>query len=86
MQEEYMNFMVNIFVPTLQRIGLVNAGVWYTVYGDYPQRLLVFVADDRETMRRALESKTWKDLETKLERLITDYTRRVVPFQPGFQF
>jgi hypothetical protein len=85
-QEEYLNFMVNIFVPGLQRLGLVNSGVWHTAYGDYPARLLIFVADDRETMTKALGSKTWKDLETKLERFVKDYTRRVVPFQPGFQF
>lgn len=85
-QEEYMNFMVNVFVPTLQRIGLVNAGVWHTVYGDYPARLLVFVADDQDTMEQALAGKTWKDLEAKLGKYVKDYSRRVVPFQPGFQF
>ncbi len=85
-QEEYLNFMVNVFVPTLQRIGLVNAGVWHTAYGDYPARLIVFVAEDQETMEQALVSKTWKDAEVKLERYVRDYTRRVVAFQPGFQF
>lgn len=85
-QEEYMNFMVNVFVPTLQRIGLVNAGVWHTAYGDYPVRLIVFVAEDQETMEQALVSKTWKDAEVKLERYVRDYSRRVVPFEPGFQF
>ena len=85
-QDEYMNFMVNIFVPTLQRIGLANAGVWHTAYGDYPSRLIVFVSDDEPTMERALAGKTWKDLEGRLKQHVRDYTRRVVPFQPGFQF
>ena len=85
-QEEFLNFMVKIFVPTLQRIGLSNAGVWHTAYGDYPARLIVFVADDQETMEHALADKTWRDLETKLEKYVKDYSRSVVPFQPGFQF
>lgn len=85
-QEEYLNFMVNVFVPTLQRVGLVNAGVWHTAYGDYPARLIVFVAEDQETMEQALVSKTWKDAEVKLGRYVRDYARRVVPFEPGFQF
>jgi hypothetical protein len=85
-QEEYMNFMVNVFVPSLQRIGLSNAGVWHTAYGDYPARLIVFVSDDQETMEEALKDKTWHDLETKLGKYVKDYARNVVPFQPGFQF
>ncbi len=85
-QEEYLNFMMNNFIPGLQRLGLVNSGVWHTAYGDYPARLIIFVADDQDTMDKALGSKSWKDLETKLERFVKDYTRRVVPFQPGFQF
>jgi len=85
-QEEYMNFMVNVFVPSLQRVGLANAGVWHTAYGDYPARLIVFVSDDQETMEEALADKTWRDLEAKLSKYVKDYARSVVPFQPGFQF
>ncbi len=85
-QEEYFNFMVNVFMPTLQRIGLTNAGVWHTAYGDYPARLSVFVADDEQTMEQALAGKTWKDAEAKLAKYVKDYTRRVIEFQPGFQF
>ena len=84
-QEEYLNFMVNVFVPSLQRLGLANAGVWHTAYGNYPSRLMVFVAEDKEAMEQALGSKTWKDLEQKLEKYVTDYSRNIVPFQPGFQ-
>ena len=85
-QEEYLSFMVKVFVPTLERIGLSNAGVWHTAYGDYPARLIVFVADDQETMQHALADKTWHDLEARLEKYVKDYTRNVVPFRPGFQF
>lgn len=81
-----MNFMVNVLVPSLQRVGLTNAGVWHTAYGDYPARLIVFVADDQETMEEALKDKMWRDLEAKLGKYVKDYSRSVVPFQPGFQF
>jgi hypothetical protein len=85
-QEEYMNFMVNTFIPSLQRVGLVSSGVWHTAYGNYPARLLVFVSEDEESMDKAIESKTWKDMEERLERYVKDYARRLVPFHPGFQF
>ena len=85
-QEEYLNFMVNVFVPTLQRNGLSNAGVWHTAYGNYPSRLIIFVSDDEATMEKALAGKMWKDLEARLKQYVKDYTSRVVAFQPGFQF
>lgn len=83
--EEYRQFMMNVFIPTLQRLGLENMGVWHTAYGDYPMRLLAFVAEEKE-MAAALNDDRWKQVEARLKQYITDYTRRIVPFEPGFQF
>ncbi len=85
MQEDYMRFMVNVFMPMLQNIGLMRVGVWHTAYGDYPMRLLSFVAE-HEVMERALASETWSDMEGKLKTFVEDYQMRVVPFRDGFQF
>lgn len=85
LQEEYMQFMMNVFMPTMQNLGLENAGVWHTAYGDYPARLLVFIAEER-VMQNALQDKRWQTLEARLKEYVTDYTRRVVPYEPGFQF
>ncbi len=84
-QEEYMQFAVQVFVPTLQRIGLEDQGVWHTAWGNYPMRLIVFVADEQE-MKEAIASDAWEQLESRLKEYVSDYTRRIVPFQPGFQF
>ena len=84
-QDEYMQFMMSIFIPTLQRLGLENVGVWYTAYGNYPMRLLAFVAEEPE-MRAALNDDRWKQVETRLKQYVTDYTRCIVPYEPGFQF
>lgn len=84
-QQEYMEFMMNTFVSTLHRIGLENQGVWHTAFGDYPIRLLVFVAEEND-MQQALTSEEWRQLEARLKTFITDYTCRIVPFQLGFQF
>ena len=84
-QQEYMEFMMSTFVPTLQRLGLENMGVWHTAYGNYPNRLIVFVASEQD-MREAMSGDDWTKLEERLKSYVTDYTCRVVPFQPGFQF
>jgi len=84
-QEDYMRFMVNVFMPMMQNIGLTNTGVWHTAFGDYPARLISFTADT-ETLRRALASHTWTDMESKLKSFTQDYLARVVTERPGFQF
>jgi len=84
-QDEYMQFMMNVFVPMLQRLGLENVGVWHTAYGDYPTRLLAFVAEDA-AMRAALADTRWQTVEARLKQYVTDYTCRIVPNEPGFQF
>ena len=85
MQEEYMQFMMNVFIPALQRIGLENVGVWHTAYGKYPMRLLAFVADEKE-MQAALNDDRWKQVESRLKQYVSDYACRIVPYEPGFQF
>lgn len=85
-QEIYMRFMLNEFISTLQSLGLENVGVWHTAYGNYPLRLLVFVTKDSDAMARAIASDLWEEMEEKLKTFVTDYTRRIVPLDQGFQF
>lgn len=85
-QENYMRYVLNEFIPTLQSIGLTNQGVWHTAWGDYPIRLLIFVAESAAAMTRAVESETFQQAEEKLKALVSEYSRRVVPFDSGFQF
>ncbi len=85
-QKSYLQFAINTFIPTLQSLGLVNAGVWHTAYGNYPIRLLVFSADDKATMKRILSSETWLEMEKKLKTYVTDYSRRVIESDSRFQF
>lgn len=85
-QETYYRFVTNEFVPQVNRIGLELAEVWETVYGDYPRRLIVFVAEDQDTCHQALGSEKFQRLERKLLRFVKNYSRRMVPYKGQFQF
>jgi hypothetical protein len=85
-QENYMRFVLNEFIPTLHSIGLANQGVWHTAWGAYPIRLLVFVSENAGAMTRAVESDAFEQMEEKLKGLVSEYHRRIVTFDPGFQF
>ena len=84
-QDEYMQFMMQVFVPTLQRIGLENEGIWHTAWGNYPIRLLAFVAEEHD-MREAIKTDAWSQVEARLKGYVSDYSCRIVPYQAGFQF
>ena len=73
-------------MPQVNAIGLELAEVWETVYGDYPQRLIVFIAQDKETANQALSSDRFKRAEKKLKRFVENYTCRLVSYRPHFQF
>ena len=85
-QETYFRFVTSEFVPQVNRVGLDLAEVWETVYGEYPRRLIVFIAQDTQSAHRAVNSEVFKRLEKKLKRYVKNYSSRIVPFEPHFQF
>jgi len=85
-QETYYRFVTGEFVPQVNRIGLELAEVWETVYGDYPRRLIVFVAPDQEACQEAVGSDKFQRLERKLLRFVKNYSKRIVPYRGQFQF
>jgi hypothetical protein len=86
MDEAYYRFMAGEFLPAVQSIGLVMVEAWRTAWGDYPQRLIGLVAEDHRALDEILDSKQWRDMETKLGRYVKDYRRQIVVYRNGFQF
>jgi hypothetical protein len=86
LQQNYFNFVTGEFVPQANSIGLELAEVWETVYGEYPQRLIVFVAQDAQAAKEALGSDRFKRMEKKLKRFVQNYNCRLVKYQAHFQF
>jgi hypothetical protein len=85
-ENNYRRFILEEFLPQAQALGLVPTDAWHTTYGNYPTRLIGFVADDLATMRSARASDKWQALIKRLERYAGNLTQRVVPFRGGFQW
>jgi hypothetical protein len=85
-QQAYYEFILREFIPHLQELGLVVTQAWHTAYGNYPVRMTAFVAPDMDTVRRALASPEWKDLNERLEPFVTHLSYKVVRYREGFQF
>ena len=84
--DSYYQFAMGELVPALQAMGLYMLEAWHTAYGPYPIRLIGFVSEDVETIYDALDSDTFRRLESKFQEFIANYSRRVVDFREGFQF
>lgn len=86
LQQAYYEFVLGEMIPTAQSMGLQLSEAWHTAYGNYPIRLNGFVAKDRSALDRILATPEWQNLEEKLKRFVTDYTRKIIPYREGFQF
>lgn len=84
--QDYMDFIVNEFLPALQNIGFSMGEAWITVYGDYPQILVYVLAPTRAEIEKALQGETWKAIHEKLMSFVENYSQKVVPARGGFQF
>lgn len=85
-ENAYRRFVVEEFLPKAQELGLAPTDAWHTAYGNYPHRLIGFVADDLTAAHAALRSDEWQALMHRLEGFTGKLTRRLVPFRGGFQW
>ena len=84
--QEYYRFMLGRYVPTMQAMGLEMSEAWHTAYGEFPDRLVGFVARDRQTADELLENDSWHSLNKELQRFVTNLDYKLVPYREGFQF
>jgi hypothetical protein len=85
-ENAYRRFVLEEFLPKAQELGLVPTDAWHTAYGDYPNRLLGFVADDLSTARGIITGQEWKALLRRLEGYTGDLSQRLVHLRGGFQW
>jgi hypothetical protein len=84
-EQEYFEFLVREFVPGLQKLGVQPIEAWYTTYGDSPQMLTAFVANNMKLMREALETEEWATLSDRLFEFVTNFNAKVIKATGGFQ-
>lgn len=84
--QDYYRFVLGRYVPVMQAMGLEMSDAWHTAYGDFPNRLIGFVARDTETLERVLENESWLALNDELRQFVTGFEVKVIPYREGFQF
>jgi hypothetical protein len=84
--QAYYEFVLGRYIPMMQSLGLEMSEAWHTEYGNYPIRLLGFVARDEATMMKVLSGETWEDMNQQLEEYVTDFSYKVIPYTIGFRY
>lgn len=84
--QEYRQFVMRDYVPSMHNLGFQMSEAWHTAYGDAPNRLIGFVCRDRSTLTNLLESDEWSDMNRQLGEYVTDFSYKVVPYKGIFQF
>jgi len=85
-QDSYYQFVLGEMVPAMQEMGVYMTEAWHTAYGEYPIRMVIFVAEESDIIFDMLGSDRWNDLETRLMSFIRNYSRKIVAYKQGFQF
>jgi hypothetical protein len=85
-ENAYRRFIMEEFLPQAQSLGLMPTDAWHTAYGQYPGRLIGFAADDLGVVRAARSTDEWREMMSKLEGYVLNFTARVVPLRGGFQW
>ena len=84
-EEDYFEFHIRKFVPTLEGLGVALSEAWLTVYGEQPRLLAEAVMSDLNAARKLLDSNAWDDLGTQMEDLVENFDYKVVAARGGFQ-
>ncbi len=84
-ESEYFEFVVQEFVPKIQRLGIQPSEAWYTVWGNAPQILSGSIADERATIEQAIASEEWKAMIERLLTYVTNFNFKIVPAVGHFQ-
>lgn len=83
--QEYYRFVLGRYVPVMQAMGLEMSDAWHTAYGNFPNRLIGFVAREKKTLEEVLDNESWAALNEELQQFVSDFNYKVIPYREGFQ-
>ncbi len=84
-EEDYFEFHIRKFVPTLEQMGLTLHEAWLTQYGDHPRLMVEALVSNLGRARRILHSDEWDNLGLLLGDMVENFDYKVVPSRTRWQ-
>lgn len=76
-EQDYVEFAVSEFGPTMVRLGLDITDVWYTMAGQGPQIVVAGLMDDAPSVEQLLGNGEFGELRERLLGYVEDFRYRV---------
>lgn len=84
-EQEYFEFVVRDFLPSMQRLGLEPSDAWFTLYGNQPKIIVAAQMSSLNSVEKVLQTSEWKNLISQLMDYVENYHFKIVPARGGFQ-
>lgn len=84
-EQEYFEFVVRDFLPSMQRLGLEPSDAWFTLYGSQPKIIVAAQMSSLSSVEKVLQTSEWKNLISQLMDYVENYHFKIVPARGGFQ-
>lgn len=85
LEQEYFEFVISDFIPEMKRLGISPVDIWYTLFGNQPQIMIVAKTQSQAALNVTMASKEWQRLIENLLQFVGNFSYKVVSSQTGFQ-
>lgn len=84
-EEDYYEFHIRKFIPTLEKLGLTLHEAWLTVYGDQPRLMAEAMVSNLSRAQSVLRSEDWAHLGVQLSDFVENFEYKVIPSRTRWQ-
>jgi hypothetical protein len=75
---EYEKFIINKFIPGINRAGIHTVAAWTVLVGGYSEIFFEGISNDLDQLEKALINKKYKELNAELQNYVTQYKSKVM--------
>jgi hypothetical protein len=77
-EEEYTQFAINHYIPTMKKIGINPVGGFHVVVGEGPRVISVGTMDSLQKLQNALETEEYEKVTAQIQRYVFNYFSRIL--------
>lgn len=77
-EEEYTQFAINHYIPTMKKIGINPVGGFHVVVGEGPRVISVGTVDSLQKLQKAIETEEYEKVTAQIQRYVFNYCSRIL--------
>ena len=77
-RNEYEKFIINKFIPKINKLGLHTVAGWSVLVGGYSEIVFECVSNDLDQLEKALQHPNYKEMKARLFNYVKNYKTKVL--------